>query len=143
MSSKWCLLLATGALVTLAGCSTNHAPVNVVQPQPSVVLRIFPSRLPTIPPLLSLLLLNLPYLSTTLFTSMEIGALQPKTVHFVVRTATTAICLILSVTSSNGALLMLPADAYPTSALPKATPTLILNTVIIKMVSAMDATTAA
>ena len=74
---------------------------------------------------------------------MEISAYPPKIALFAARTAITVINLIPSKTPSNGTLLMLPADAFLTSALLKATRTQILSIPIMKMVSAMAAMTAA
>jgi hypothetical protein len=70
---------------------------------------------------------------------MEISAQPARIVLFAVKTAITAIDLIPSKTPWNGTLLRLPADAFPTSVLLKATPTLKLSIQIIKMVSAMSA----
>merc|ERR1712038_1899350 len=136
-----------------AGCSTTLAQVHAALSIPSAASRTLSSQLlvllPTLILSLPLLLLLLhlhqhhPLLSTTLSTCMEISAQLPKIVLFAVRTAITAINLIPSKTPSNGALPMLPADAYLTSALLKATHTLRLSIIIIKMVSVMAAATAA
>merc|ERR1712038_1942495 len=111
----------------------------------SQLLVLLPTLILGLPLLLRLLLQHQhhPLLSTTLSTCMEISARPLKIVLFAARTAITAINLIPSKTLSNGVLLMLPADAFPTSALLKATHTLRLSTVIIKMVSAMAAATVA
>merc|ERR1711953_817014 len=74
-------------------------------------------------------------LSTILSTCMVISACPLWIVLFVAKTATTVINHILSKTPSNGALLMQPAGAFPTSAHLKATRTLIPSIPIIKMVS--------
>ena len=66
-----------------------------------------------------------------------------KIVLFAAKTATTVINHIPSKTPRSGTQLMLPADAFPISALPKATLTLRLSIPIIKMVSVMVAVTAA
>merc|ERR1712038_140343 len=144
-------LSATGVVMISAGYSTTLAQVHAARSIPSAASRTLSSRLlvllPT--PILSLplLLLHLhlhhPLLSTTLSTCMEISAQPLKIVLFAVRTAIIAINLIPSKTLSNGTLLMLPADAFPTNALLKATLTLRLSIAIIKTVSAMAAATAA
>merc|ERR1712156_422667 len=82
-------------------------------------------------------------LSTILSTCMEISACPLWIALFAAKTATTVINHIPSKTPSNGALLMLPAGAFPTSVLLKATRTLRFSIPIIKMVSAMAAVIAA
>ena len=69
--------------------------------------------------------------------------MMTKIVLFAAKTAITVINHIPSKTPHSGTLLMLPADAFPTSALLKATLTLRLSMPIIKMVSVMVAVTAA
>ena len=140
-----------------AGCSRTLAQVHAAQSTPSAALRTFHSQLlvllliPNLSLLLLLLLLLLlqllllqlhlllPLLLTILSTCMEISAQSAKIILFAVRTATTVINLTPSQTLSNGTLLMPPADAFLTSVLLKAIPTLILSIPIIMMVSAMAA----
>jgi len=134
-----------------AGYSTTLAQVHAALSIPSAASRTLSSQLlvllPTLILSLPLLLLHLhlhhPLLSTTLSTCMEISAQPLKIALFAVRTAITVINLIPSKTPSNGALLMLPADVFPTSALLKATLTPRLSIAIIKTVSVMAAATAA
>ena len=150
MCSKWSSLSATGVVIS-AGCSTTLAQDSAARPKHSAALRTFPSRLVVLLPiqilililLLHLLHLLLPLLSTILSICMEISAYPPKIALFAARTAITVINLIPSKTPSNGTLLMLPADAFLTSALLKATRTQILSIPIMKMVSAMAAMTVA
>jgi len=149
MCSKWSSLSATGVVIS-AGCSTMLAQDSAARPKHSAALRTFPLRLVVLLPiqilipilLLHLLHLLLPLLSTILSICMEISAYPPKIVLFAARTAITVINLIPSKTPSNGTLLRLPADAFLTSALLKATRTQILSIPIMKMVSAMAAMTA-
>ena len=137
-----------------AGCSRTLAQVHAAQSTPSAALRTFHSQLlvllliPNLSLLLLLLLLQLlllqlhlllPLLLTILSTCMEISAQLAKIALFAARTATTVINLIPLQTLSNGTLLMPPADAFLTSVLLKAIPTLILSIPIIMMVSAMAA----
>ena len=137
-----------------AGCSRTLAQVHAAQSTPSAALRTSHSQLlvllliPNLSLLLLLLLLQLlllqlhlllPLLLTILSTCMEISAQSAKIILFAVRTATTVINLTPSQTLSNGTLLMPPADAFLTSVLLKAIPTLILSIPIIMMVSAMAA----
>merc|ERR1712038_1302316 len=130
------------------GYSTTLVQVHAALSIPSAASRTLSSQLLVLLPIpilslpLLLLLLHL-LLSTTLSTCMEISAQPLKIALFAVRTAITVINLIPSKTLSNGILLMLPADAFPTSALLKATLTLRLSIAIIKMVSVMAAVTAA
>jgi len=134
-----------------AGCSRTLAQVHAAQSTPSAALRTFPSQLlvllliPNLSLLLLLLLLHLllPLLLTILSTCMETSAQSAQIVLFAARTATTVINLIPSQTLSNGTLLMPPADAFLTSVLLKAIPTLMLSMALIMMVSAMAAVTAA
>ena len=133
-----------------------HAALSI----PRTALRTFPSQLLVllpIPilnlPLLLLLSLRLHHqhqrhllhllLSTILSTYMETSAMTTKIVLFAAKTATTVINHIPSKTPHSGTLLMLPADAFPTNALLKATLTLRLSMPIIKMVSAMVVVTVA
>merc|ERR1719195_381014 len=128
-------------------------------PIPSAASRTFPSLLLVLLPILililSLLLLLHPshlhrhhlllhhqlhqLLSTILSTCMEISACPLWIALFAAKTATTVINHIPSKTLSNGALLMPPAGAFPTSVLLKATRTLRFSIPIIKMVSVMAA----
>jgi len=148
-----------------AGCSTTLALDHAALPIPSAALRIFLSQLLVLLPIpVPTLILNLPLLlhpshlhrhhlllhhlihqllSTILSTCMEISACLLWIALFAVRTATIVINHIPSKTHNNGALLMLPADAFPTSVLLKATRTLRFSIPIIKMVSAMAVVTAA
>ena len=141
-----------------AGCSTTLALDHAALSIPSAASRTFPSQLlvllPIPVPILSLPLLLHPnhlllhhlhhqLLSTILSTCMETSAQPPKIVLFAVKTATTVIDLIPSKTPWNGTLPRLPADAYLTSVLLKATPTRELSIPIMKMVSAMGAMTVA
>merc|ERR1712038_1225212 len=135
------------------GYSTTLVQVHAALSIPSAASRTLYSQLLVLLPIpiLSLpLLLRLlhqhqhhPLLSTTLSTCMEISVQPLKIALFAVRTAITVINLIPSKTPSNGALLMLLADAFPTSARLKVTLTLRLSIAIIKMVSVMAAATAA
>jgi hypothetical protein len=134
-----------------AGYRKTLAQVHAALSIPKTALRTFPSQLlvllPT--PILNLpLLLSLHHLlhlllSTILSTYMEISAMTTKIVLSAAKTATTVINHIPSKTPHSGTQLTLPADAFPTSALLKATLTLRLSMPIIKMVSAMVAVTAA
>merc|ERR1712038_404922 len=136
-----------------AGYSTMLARVHAALSIPSAASRTLSSQLLVLLPIpiLSLpllLLLHLlhqhhPLLLTTLSMYMETSALPLKIVLFAVRTAITVINLIPSKTPSNGTLPMLPADAFLTSALPRATLTLRLSIAIIKMASVTAAATAA
>jgi len=137
---------------------------------PSAALRTFPSLLLVLLPIpVPTLILSLPLLLhpshlhqhhlrqhllllhhqlhqlllTILSTCMVISACPPWIALFAVRTATTVINHIPLKTPNNGALLMQPADAFPTSAHLKATRTLIPSIPIIKMVSATAVVTAA
>jgi hypothetical protein len=137
-----------------AGYRKTLAQVHAALSIPKTALRTFPSQLlvllPT--PILNLpLLLSLrlrlhhllhPLLSTTLSTYMETSVMTTKIVLFAAKTATTVINHIPSKTPHSGTQLTLPADAFPTSALLKATLTLRLSMPIIKMVSAMVVVTA-
>merc|ERR1712038_826167 len=132
------------------GYSTTLVQVHAALSIPSAASRTLYSQLLVLLPIpiLSLpLLLRLlhhhPLLSTTLSTCMEISVQPLKIALFAVRTAITVINLIPSKTPSSGTLLTLLADAFPTSALLKATLTLRLSIAIIKMVSAMAAATVA
>jgi hypothetical protein len=149
-----------------AGYSKTLAQAHAALLIPTAASRTFPSQLrvllPTLIlnlPLLLLLLLSLrlrlhhqhqhqrhllhPLLSTILSTYMETSAMTTKIVLFVAKTAITVINHIPSKTPRSGTLLMPPADAFPTSALLKATHTLRLSMPIIKMVSVMAVATAA
>ena len=140
-----------------AGYRKTLARVHAALSIPKTALRTFPSQLLVLLPtpilnlplllLLSLRLRQLhllhPLLSTTLSTCMETSAMTTKIVLFAAKTATTVINHIPSKTPRSGTQLMLPADAFPTSALPKATLTLRLSIPIIKMVSVMVVVTAA
>merc|ERR1712038_1337495 len=136
-----------------AGYSTMLARVHAALSIPLAASRTLSSQLLvllqvpilSLPLLLLLLHLHLhhPLLLTTLSTCMEISVQPLKIALFAVRTAITVINLIPSKTLSNGTPLMLLADAFPTSALLKATLTLRLSIAIIKMVSVMAAATAA
>jgi len=150
------------------GCSTMLALDHAALPIPSAASRTFPLQLLVLLPIpVPTLILSLPLLlhpshlhrhhlhhlllhhqlhqllSTILSTCMEISAYPLWIALFAAKTATIVIYHIPSKTHNNGALLMLPADAFPTSVLLKATRTLRFSIPIIKMVSAMAVVTAA